>query len=1195
MKRLMFRLGLVTCALLATFSSAFAEGEFDSLQKDQTLATFRVAAVYENEEGRGIGAEFRHVPSNFVLDVLRIQSLPQGFIWVNTPPSTDMGRPHTLEHLVLGKGPKAQYMASYEDMSLASSSAGTGQTITAYHFYASSGKENFFELMEKKMDALLHPNYSDEEIRREMCNLGYSTDPTDGSIRLEEKGSVYTEMVSAYEGAWSNLALKLDDMMYGANHPLSNSSGGYPPAIREATAEDLKAFHGDYYHLNNMGMIISIPDEISLDEFLTRTSEIFARLEPDAQPGEDPATARDRFPRPEMAPVGSIAVAEFPHQNENEPGVLLFAWPPVLEYDRQEAILQELLIGVFASGESSNLYKTFINSQTRVIDLGSNYVFGWASDDQGCPFYIGFSNIKREVAREEMIDSVRTLLVSEIEKVGNYPDNSEELREFNERAANRILEIQRRVRRNLNSPPGFGFRGASWWWLTQLQTLYRDPGFRKQLIAEKQYKFVKDLMASGKNFWKDYIAKWKLLENKPYGVAVKARPDMITRTEEQRTARIEAYIEFLKEQYGTDDRDAAIEQFVSEYDSKTAVIDAVGKEIETPGFVDNPPLTFDEQLDYRVEELPGGGTNVVSTFDNITSGRVALAMNMNVVPESMLPYVAGLPTLLTEVGVIKDGKPVAFDKTRELIRQEILSCYAYYDITHFSERVELMLVASGSTLEESRKGIEWMATFLFSPDWRPENLARIRDAVDIAMTDARNGMRGSEEDWVDNPANAYWKQSNPLILSAGSFLTQQHDLLRLRWMLKEAADESVREVFTGFMSSLGAFARADYADRSVLEGLAARLAGGEASENEMVENNTLVVGFNNLPEPAKELVVDAAEDLQWLLSVVPDATMAEDWEYLCGRMSADLGTSPAKVLDDYKQLMALILRQDNVRGYLVGSNAAQKELLPDQNALVARFATEPSVRQTYSSTPVIHGRLSGRTGGQQPVYVGLINPGTRNGVFMNFAACCGYFDYDGEKLRDLLAGRLYGGGGAHSMFMKTWAAGLAYSNGIRHRQTTGQIGYYAERCPSLVQTMQFVIGELRNADPDSTLLDYAVAQTFVGNRAGASYESRGGAMAENLADGLTPELVTEYRQAILELRKEPGLFNGIKARMLGVYGRILPGLDPAGKEVPGGMFFMIGPEMQFESFGEYLKTVEGEDTALHRIYPRDFWLVPKAS
>jgi hypothetical protein len=290
--------------------------------------------------------------------------------------------------------------------------------------------------------------------------------------------------------------------------------------------------------------------------------------------------------------------------------------------------------------------------------------------------------------------------------------------------------------------------------------------------------------------------------------------------------------------------------------------------------------------------------------------------------------------------------------------------------------------------------------------------------------------------------------------------------------------------------------------------------------------------------------------------------------------------------------MATILKQDNVRGYMVGSEMSQQVLLPPENELVAKFSGEPSVKQAYADTPVVHDRLRQRlAGAEKPVFVGLINESTRNGLVNNSAPGASYFDADLDELLTFLSVRLYSGAGPHSLFMKTWAAGLAYSNGIRSREATGRMNYYAERCPSLVQTIQFVVNELKNASYDNSLAEYAVAQVFSPSRAANPYEDRGARMAADLADGITPEVLTAFRQGMLDLRQDEGLYDKISSRLEASVGQILPGYGPKLSDVEGINCLMIGPESQFETFEEYLKTVEGEDVTLYRIYPRDFWIV----
>jgi hypothetical protein len=156
---------MVISILVFGISGAGADEEMEMLKQNQTISDFAVENVYLNETEQAMGARFRHKPSGFVLDLLRIQSIPQAFLWVNSFPPSDQGEPHTCEHLLLGKGTKGRYVASLEDMSLTGSSAFTMQLQTVYHFNTSAGIETFYDLFEAKLDALINPTFSDEEIR----------------------------------------------------------------------------------------------------------------------------------------------------------------------------------------------------------------------------------------------------------------------------------------------------------------------------------------------------------------------------------------------------------------------------------------------------------------------------------------------------------------------------------------------------------------------------------------------------------------------------------------------------------------------------------------------------------------------------------------------------------------------------------------------------------------------------------------------------------------------------------------------------------------------------------------------------------------------------------------------------------------------------------------------------------------------
>jgi Zn-dependent M16 (insulinase) family peptidase len=204
---------LLFCTLFSNISLARAQADealsLDSLKQDQVVSGFRTEAIYLNDADKPMGARFRHTSTGFTFDLLQIQSVPQAFLWVNSFPTSDMGEPHTQEHLLLGKGNKGRAVASLQDMSLSESNAFTMQWRTVYNFNTGAGPDVFFKLFERQMDALLHPDYTDEEIRREVRNFGVTENPEDKTLRLEEKGTVYNEMVSSMDQADSRLYREL--------------------------------------------------------------------------------------------------------------------------------------------------------------------------------------------------------------------------------------------------------------------------------------------------------------------------------------------------------------------------------------------------------------------------------------------------------------------------------------------------------------------------------------------------------------------------------------------------------------------------------------------------------------------------------------------------------------------------------------------------------------------------------------------------------------------------------------------------------------------------------------------------------------------------------------------------------------------------------------------------------------------------
>src|ERR1043166_7038056 len=191
-------LGAAVALAGLTDNNTAADVSLDALNPGTSVHGFTPVAVYLDDNDKPLGARFTHDKSGFVFDYLRIESAPQGFMWVTTFPTSDKGEPHTQEHLLLGKGDRGRRLGSFEAMELAESSAFTDQWRTCYHFPSHAGHDAFWPTFNNQLDAILNPDYTDEEIRREVRNFGVDKSD-DGTLRLEEKGTVYNEMVRAYE------------------------------------------------------------------------------------------------------------------------------------------------------------------------------------------------------------------------------------------------------------------------------------------------------------------------------------------------------------------------------------------------------------------------------------------------------------------------------------------------------------------------------------------------------------------------------------------------------------------------------------------------------------------------------------------------------------------------------------------------------------------------------------------------------------------------------------------------------------------------------------------------------------------------------------------------------------------------------------------------------------------------------------
>jgi Zn-dependent M16 (insulinase) family peptidase len=1161
-----------------------APDSLDGLVEGAKTHGFTATAVYLDDDEHRIGARFVHQRTGFVFDYLRIESAPQGFIWVNSFPTSDQGEPHTQEHLLLGKGDRGRKLGSIEAMSLAESSAFTDQWRTAYHFHTVAGHDAYWPVFENQLDALLYPDYTDEEIRREVRNFGVDK-ADDGTLRLEEKGTVYNEMVRTYEAPGSVIWRLARQLVWGADHPLALESGGYPDAICSMTPADIRKFHASAYHLANMGMVGAFPSKMSLASVLDGTAKVLDKEAARATGKKPPMLERD-LPVAKPAEPGKIIVAEYPYSDTANPGPMMFAWPARRDLDETERVLRQLFLDAFAGDESTTLYKKLIDSKTRAIDIGANDVGAWASTDMGQPVFLTVSGVKADKLDAPTVEAVRALVLAELERIAKLPDGDAELVAFDASVLARVTDLRRRLTKFLDSPPGFGFRGTSSEWMDHLHQLSKSKGFTKSLTMGPTLAKIRAILSDKSNPWKERLRTWGLLDP-PYGLASKPSPARRQQLDAERKQRIDDELARLGKQYGTATPAATLAKYEADYDAQTKQIEDSAKAVQLPPLVANPPMTLDDDLKYT--KIPIAGVSaLVAAFDTMASTRVGFAFRLDVVPEADLVYLALLPSLMSDAGIFENGKAIAAKDMRDSIRREILDLSVYTQANPRTGRVELVVEGAGNTLDETKLALTWMARVMFAPDWRIENLSKLRDLVDHAQTALRQRMLGAEEGWVADPRDAWWVQRQPVYAHTQSFLTRAHDIFRLRWMLEDPGDPKLTDEVAKLLALLGEAKALPRAQLVALAQLVAAPAPGPKAPPALKRYADAVAA---LSPAARGIAQRAGKDLTSLLGDIPDGSLASDWAYLTAEMARGLRTGAPAALAKLDAVRKAILAAGAARIYEVGSTANEAAIDKDIESLVGRLDQAKITSQKYEPRRFIAERLLERDPkATDPKFVGLVAPATSSGVHENLVVAPSFADDADPPVLDYLASNLYTGHGAHSLFMKTWAAGLAYSNGVHPFVWLGALEYYAERCPLLPQTMRFVIDELKRAKPDAGITSYAIATAFW-SRAANSYESRASAMAADLADGQSPEVVKRFRTRILALAKRQDLTKVLFERMEGIYGKVLPGY---GQHLDNdGVYFVIGPDKQLAAYQDYLHAAVGKDATLYKLYPRDFWITAK--
>src|SRR6185312_11529667 len=456
--------------------------DLGDLKPDQTIRTLRVANLYADSNGQIVGAKFREIRSGAPIYVFGIETVPQVFMWIDTPAESNEGLAHSLEHLLGGKGTKGRYVNLLKEMRLSRNAAATTDDFNLYSFSSGTGLDGFFEQFHAWLDALYKPDFTDLEAEREFYHYGVSLDPATGKKMLVEQGSVYDEMQSG-QGAYTYY-FELNKRVLGNSNPFGFYGGGVPEEMRHVTPADIRRFYTKHYRLGpKTGFIFALPLKDDVRHFLETISDELSEFTTSDNPQEIPGpSVGPKYPI-EPARDTEIATFPFPSNSEADRGEVRFGWKPTRTQSQLDVKLLQLFFHALADGDKSLLYKLFIDSRTREFDSGASNVESLVFLENS-PFYpcefVGFSGMAGKQLGVDRIQQLRSRITAAIAEISRYPDHSKELTAFNHLVLSYLQGWRRSQRVWLRSAPRFGI-GYDTDWKEYLEYLEMDPSFIRSL------------------------------------------------------------------------------------------------------------------------------------------------------------------------------------------------------------------------------------------------------------------------------------------------------------------------------------------------------------------------------------------------------------------------------------------------------------------------------------------------------------------------------------------------------------------------------------------------------------------------------------------------------------------------------------------------------------------------------------------
>jgi len=327
-----------------------------------------------------------------------------------------------------------------------------------------------------------------------------------------------------------------------------------------------------------------------------------------------------------------IKLYPVPSSSDADRGEIRLGWAPARAESQVELRLRQLLLRALADGEQSLLYKSLIATKTKELDSEATSIEAevflenspwWPAE------FIALRGIPGNHISVDLIERFRRHILTKIGMVSAYQDNSRELLAFNQLVISYAKAWQRDQGVWIKSSPLFSSEYRTDW-KEHLNYLEMDPSFVRSLSDKSVWESVERQIASGRNLWREVIHNSHLLET-PYATASVPSPRLMTEMEQESQSRIQNELQQLEKNFGVSDEQEALARYEQSELKKTAEIDKIESQVERPQFIERPPLTPDDDIQYRqfhVNTVPV----IAVLFDGTPTIDVGLSFDLRKVP-----------------------------------------------------------------------------------------------------------------------------------------------------------------------------------------------------------------------------------------------------------------------------------------------------------------------------------------------------------------------------------------------------------------------------------------------------------------------------------------------------------------------------------------------------------------------------------